>query len=201
MENPCLTFVTPTLLAGDRSLVNVVAHEIAHSWTGVAQRPIHAACNPLSPLLCFAPLSICSGRVTVATRTASFVSMSANAHIVVEQHHGIQSRSRSSKAKVPSLQGISSPTVTGATSGSMRVSPSFWSARSSEGSEGSKSASSRLLRCVPAHAHSRPAWRPLHGDPYMETPRRCTDRSLMGMTSTWWSFSKEREIWTLAYTF
>jgi leukotriene-A4 hydrolase len=34
MENPCLTFVTPTLLAGDRSLVGVVAHEIAHSWTG-----------------------------------------------------------------------------------------------------------------------------------------------------------------------
>ncbi|KAF5307459.1 hypothetical protein FQR65_LT06814 [Abscondita terminalis] len=34
MENPCLTFVTPTLLAGDRSLATVVAHEIAHSWTG-----------------------------------------------------------------------------------------------------------------------------------------------------------------------
>ena len=52
MENPCLTFVTPTLLvkntdfrnggdtswpqlqAGDRSLANVVAHEVAHSWTG-----------------------------------------------------------------------------------------------------------------------------------------------------------------------
>ncbi|KAK1858775.1 hypothetical protein I4F81_001376 [Pyropia yezoensis] len=34
MENPCLTFVTPTLLAGDRSLVSVVAHEIAHSWSG-----------------------------------------------------------------------------------------------------------------------------------------------------------------------
>jgi leukotriene-A4 hydrolase len=34
MENPCLTFVTPTLLAGDRSLSNVVAHEIAHSWFG-----------------------------------------------------------------------------------------------------------------------------------------------------------------------
>lgn len=34
MENPCLTFVTPTLLAGDRSLADVVAHEIAHSWTG-----------------------------------------------------------------------------------------------------------------------------------------------------------------------
>ncbi|XP_058804623.1 leukotriene A-4 hydrolase [Phymastichus coffea] len=34
MENPCLTFVTPTLLAGDRSLANVVAHEITHSWTG-----------------------------------------------------------------------------------------------------------------------------------------------------------------------
>jgi len=34
MENPCLTFVTPTLLAGDGSLVSVIAHEIAHSWTG-----------------------------------------------------------------------------------------------------------------------------------------------------------------------
>lgn len=34
MENPCLTFVTPTLLAGDRSLADVVAHEAAHSWTG-----------------------------------------------------------------------------------------------------------------------------------------------------------------------
>lgn len=34
MENPCMTFATPTLLAGDRSLTFVVAHEIAHSWTG-----------------------------------------------------------------------------------------------------------------------------------------------------------------------
>jgi leukotriene-A4 hydrolase len=34
MENPCLTFVTPTLIAGDRSLANVVAHEISHSWSG-----------------------------------------------------------------------------------------------------------------------------------------------------------------------
>ena len=34
MENPRLTFLTPTLLAGDRSLVNVVAHELAHSWSG-----------------------------------------------------------------------------------------------------------------------------------------------------------------------
>ena len=34
MENPRLTFVTPSLLAGDRSLVSVVAHELAHSWTG-----------------------------------------------------------------------------------------------------------------------------------------------------------------------
>lgn len=34
MENPCLTFVTPTLLAGDRSNADVVAHEISHSWTG-----------------------------------------------------------------------------------------------------------------------------------------------------------------------
>jgi aminopeptidase N len=34
MENPRLTFLTPTLLAGDRSLVSVVAHELAHSWSG-----------------------------------------------------------------------------------------------------------------------------------------------------------------------
>lgn len=34
MENPCLTFVTPALLAGDKSMTDVVAHEIAHSWTG-----------------------------------------------------------------------------------------------------------------------------------------------------------------------
>ena len=34
MENPRLTFVTPTILAGDRSLVSVVAHELAHSWSG-----------------------------------------------------------------------------------------------------------------------------------------------------------------------
>ncbi|KAG8439488.1 hypothetical protein GDO86_005628 [Hymenochirus boettgeri] len=34
MENPCLTFITPTVLAGDRSLVSVTAHEISHSWTG-----------------------------------------------------------------------------------------------------------------------------------------------------------------------
>ncbi|KMQ94850.1 leukotriene a-4 hydrolase [Lasius niger] len=34
MENPCLTFVTPTILAGDRSLASVIAHEISHSWTG-----------------------------------------------------------------------------------------------------------------------------------------------------------------------
>uniref|UniRef100_A0A1A9WXW0 Leukotriene A(4) hydrolase n=1 Tax=Glossina brevipalpis TaxID=37001 RepID=A0A1A9WXW0_9MUSC len=34
MENPCLIFVTPTLLAGDKSLCDVIAHEIAHSWAG-----------------------------------------------------------------------------------------------------------------------------------------------------------------------
>ena len=34
MENPNLTFVTPSLLAGDKSLSNVIAHEISHSWTG-----------------------------------------------------------------------------------------------------------------------------------------------------------------------
>ena len=34
MENPRLTFLTPTFLAGDRSLVSLVAHELAHSWSG-----------------------------------------------------------------------------------------------------------------------------------------------------------------------
>ena len=34
MENPRLTFLTPTLLAGDKSLVDTVAHELAHSWSG-----------------------------------------------------------------------------------------------------------------------------------------------------------------------
>jgi len=34
MENPRLTFVNPAILAGDKSLVSVVAHELAHSWSG-----------------------------------------------------------------------------------------------------------------------------------------------------------------------
>ena len=34
MENPRLTFANPTLIAGDRSLVTVIAHELAHSWSG-----------------------------------------------------------------------------------------------------------------------------------------------------------------------
>ena len=34
MENPCLTFVTPSLLTGDKSLADVICHEVAHSWTG-----------------------------------------------------------------------------------------------------------------------------------------------------------------------
>ncbi|TIB14478.1 hypothetical protein E3P92_01911 [Wallemia ichthyophaga] len=34
MENVCLTFATPTLLAGDRSLTDVLAHEISHSTFG-----------------------------------------------------------------------------------------------------------------------------------------------------------------------
>ena len=52
MENPRLTFATPTILAGDRSLVSLVAHELAHSWSGqpgdqrhlerlLAQRGVH----------------------------------------------------------------------------------------------------------------------------------------------------------------
>jgi hypothetical protein len=34
MENPRLTFATPTVLAGDKSLVGLLAHELAHSWSG-----------------------------------------------------------------------------------------------------------------------------------------------------------------------
>ena len=34
MENPRLTFATPTVIAGDRSLSSLIAHELAHSWSG-----------------------------------------------------------------------------------------------------------------------------------------------------------------------
>ena len=34
MENPRLTFATPTIITGDRSLVTLIAHELAHSWSG-----------------------------------------------------------------------------------------------------------------------------------------------------------------------
>lgn len=34
MENPRLSFITPTVLAGDKSLVSLIAHELAHSWSG-----------------------------------------------------------------------------------------------------------------------------------------------------------------------
>ncbi|HEY5950861.1 MAG TPA: M1 family metallopeptidase [Kofleriaceae bacterium] len=34
MENPNLTFLTPTAISGDRALVSLIAHELAHSWSG-----------------------------------------------------------------------------------------------------------------------------------------------------------------------
>jgi leukotriene A-4 hydrolase/aminopeptidase len=34
MENPMLTFATPTIIAGDKSLVSLISHELAHSWSG-----------------------------------------------------------------------------------------------------------------------------------------------------------------------
>lgn len=34
MENPRLTFASPTVIAGDKSMVSLVAHELAHSWSG-----------------------------------------------------------------------------------------------------------------------------------------------------------------------
>jgi hypothetical protein len=49
MENPCLTFVTPTLLAGDRSLTNVVAHEVRDRLRGSRGQCSHP--KPLSDLL------------------------------------------------------------------------------------------------------------------------------------------------------
>jgi aminopeptidase N len=34
MENPVVTFATPTIIAGDKSLISLVSHELAHSWSG-----------------------------------------------------------------------------------------------------------------------------------------------------------------------
>ena len=34
MENPMLTFINPTVIAGDKSLVSVIVYELAHSWSG-----------------------------------------------------------------------------------------------------------------------------------------------------------------------
>lgn len=34
MENPRLTFATPTVIVGDRSQTSLIAHELAHSWSG-----------------------------------------------------------------------------------------------------------------------------------------------------------------------
>lgn len=34
MENPVLTFLTPTVITGDRAMVSLIAHELAHSWAG-----------------------------------------------------------------------------------------------------------------------------------------------------------------------
>lgn len=44
MENPCCTFVTPLLIVGDRSLEDVIAHELAHSWTGNLVTNAHWGC-------------------------------------------------------------------------------------------------------------------------------------------------------------
>ncbi|KAG6874151.1 hypothetical protein C0995_005569 [Termitomyces sp. Mi166 len=42
MENACLSFLTPTLLTGDRALVDVVVHELTHSWFGNGVTHAHA---------------------------------------------------------------------------------------------------------------------------------------------------------------
>ncbi|KAK7041806.1 Leucyl aminopeptidase yscIV [Paramarasmius palmivorus] len=43
MENACLTFLTPTLLTGDRTLVDVIAHELTHSYFGNGVTHAHAS--------------------------------------------------------------------------------------------------------------------------------------------------------------
>ena len=43
MENPRLSFITPTVIAGDRSLVALIAHELAHSWSGQPRDQRHVA--------------------------------------------------------------------------------------------------------------------------------------------------------------
>ncbi|KAJ6459517.1 peptidase family M1-domain-containing protein [Mycena sanguinolenta] len=43
MENACLSFLTPTLLTGDRTLVDVVVHEATHSWFGNGVTHAHAS--------------------------------------------------------------------------------------------------------------------------------------------------------------
>ncbi|KAF7340280.1 Leukotriene A-4 hydrolase [Mycena venus] len=43
MENACLSFLTPTLLTGDRTLVDVVVHELTHSWFGNGVTHAHAS--------------------------------------------------------------------------------------------------------------------------------------------------------------
>ncbi|KAL6301026.1 peptidase family M1-domain-containing protein [Sparassis latifolia] len=42
MENACLTFLTPSLLVGDRTLVDVVVHELTHSWFGNGVTQAHS---------------------------------------------------------------------------------------------------------------------------------------------------------------
>ncbi|KAF8839796.1 zincin [Paxillus ammoniavirescens] len=43
MENPCVSFMTPTLITGDRSLTDVVIHELTHSWFGNGVTHAHAS--------------------------------------------------------------------------------------------------------------------------------------------------------------
>ncbi|KAN0082888.1 hypothetical protein V8E55_008683 [Tylopilus felleus] len=43
MENPCISFITPTLITGDRSLTDVVIHELTHSWFGNGVTNAHAS--------------------------------------------------------------------------------------------------------------------------------------------------------------
>ncbi|KAF8557162.1 hypothetical protein OG21DRAFT_1505592 [Imleria badia] len=43
MENPCISFMTPTLITGDRSLTDVVIHELTHSWFGNGVTHAHAS--------------------------------------------------------------------------------------------------------------------------------------------------------------
>ena len=56
MENPCMNFLTPTLLAGDRSLISTIVHEMTHSWTGLCRLLLSPSTSLTFVLFCLGNL-------------------------------------------------------------------------------------------------------------------------------------------------